>query len=254
MIIDFSRYSTIKAGAAKEVAVIDALDDFDEKQIIGGASNLLVTENAENLAVLGKVFNRIEHKEWMLKVGAATPNAKVANFCKKHNFGGMEFLSQLPGTIGGAVKMNAGLKEWEIRNILLGIMTHKGFIPASELGLEYRKSIIDTVIFEAFFRLDTGWDDTRLELFRTMRANQPKEPSAGSFFKNPPNDYAGRLIESVGLKGERIGDAAFSEKHANFLVNLGKASVEDILSLKELAQRRVYEETGVRLEEEVKIL
>jgi len=252
--VDFSRYCTLKVGTTKDVLEIDTIGDFDSYNIIGGGSNLLVTENAKDLALLGKEFNFIELKDGILKVGGATPNAKVANFCKKQNIGGFEFLAHLPGLVGGAVKMNAGLKEWEIKNILLGITAKDGFIDAASLGMEYRKSGIKTTIFEALFEVKYGWSDSMLEMFKAMRNNQPKEASAGSFFKNPIGDFAGRLIESVGLRGYVHKNASFSDKHANFLVNLGGANVESVLELKELAKKRVFEEHGIRLEEEVVIL
>ncbi|MEA2028876.1 MAG: UDP-N-acetylmuramate dehydrogenase, partial [Campylobacterota bacterium] len=127
-------------------------------------------------------------------------------------------------------------------------------LPSSEIEHGYRYAKIDGVITEARFRLEKGFDTSLVESFKTMRANQPPHPSAGSAFKNPQGDYAGRLIEAVGLKGKRIGDMAYSDIHANFLVNLGKGEFEDALHLIELAQKRVYSEFKIELQEEIEIL
>ena len=253
--IDFSRYSSIKIGPVVEVEVIDEIDAaFERYFLVGGANNLLVSPNPPPLAILGKKFDFIRIEDDTLIVGAATKTGRLLSFCKRHDIAGFEFLSKLPGTIGGAVKMNAGVKEYEIKNLLQWVRTHKGIIPASELRLEYRKSAIDSIIYEAGFRLDRGYSEALRQQLIALRNNQPKEPSAGSCFKNPPGDFAGRLIEAVGLKGHRIGGAAFSKVHANFLVNLGSATYEDAIALIELAKRRVFEEFGVMLQEEIIIL
>ena len=150
--------------------------------------------------------------------------------------------------------MNAGMKEDEIFNHLVKIKTSRGYIFKEEIGYGYRFTDIDDIIYEAVFEVEEGFDAQKLALFTKMRTNQPKDPSPGSAFKNPPGDYAGRLIEAVGMRGYRIGDAAFSEVHANFLVNLGEATFDDALSLLEEARRRVLDGFGVQLEYEVRII
>ncbi len=253
--VDFRRYSSIRIGPKVDVTVIEEIDKtFEEYFLIGGANNLLLSPSPPPLAMLGKNFDFIQIDGDTLIVGAATKTGKLLSFCKRHDIAGFEFLAKLPGTIGGAVKMNAGVKEYEIKNVLQWVRTHKGIVPANELGLAYRKSNIQNIIYEAGFRIERGYDEKLRQKLLALRANQPKEPSAGSCFKNPPGDYAGRLIEAVGLKGKRIGDAAFSEIHANFLVNLGNATFEDAIALIELAKKRVYEEFGIGLEEEVIIV
>ena len=118
----------------------------------------------------------------------------------------------------------------------------------------YRYTIIDRTIFSATFRIKKGFDYALLDEFIKMRANQPKEPSAGSAFKNPPGDYAGRLIEAVGLKGKSIGGMAWSDMHANFLVNLGGGRYEDAVELIEIAKRKVSKYFNINLELEIVIV
>ncbi|MRJ02168.1 MAG: UDP-N-acetylmuramate dehydrogenase [Epsilonproteobacteria bacterium] len=250
--VDFARYSSIKIGPKVDVVVIREIDpDFDSFFIVGGANNLLVSPTPPPLALLGKEFDYIRWEGDRLVVGGGTSTGRLLSFAKSHNIGGFEFLAKLPGKIGGAIKMNAGLKGYEIGDLLLSVRTARGTIPKEELDLGYRRSGIKEIVYEALFQVREGYrEGLRRELLK-LRSNQPKEPSAGSCFKNPPNDYAGRLIEAVGLKGARIGGAAFSPIHANFLVNMGGATFEDARKLMELAQKRVYEEFGIWLEEEI---
>jgi UDP-N-acetylmuramate dehydrogenase len=152
------------------------------------------------------------------------------------------------------IKMNAGLKEYEIFNYLIAVRTQKGWIPKEEIEYGYRKTSISDVVFEASFELHSGFSSERLEMFAQMRSNQPNDPSAGSCFKNPPGDYAGRLIEAVGLKGLRRGNIAFSEVHANFLVNYGGGTYEDAISLIHEAQQKIFETFGIALQCEVVVL
>ncbi|BAF70767.1 UDP-N-acetylmuramate dehydrogenase [Nitratiruptor sp. SB155-2] len=253
--IDFAKYSSIKIGPIADVELIEQIDpQFEEYFLIGGANNLLVSPNPPRLASLSKAFDYIRIDGDKLKIGAATPTGKVVSFCKKHDIGGFEFLSKLPGTIGGAVKMNAGVKEYEIKNLLLGIETAKGFLPAKALGLSYRKSSINAIIYEAVFRIEKGYNEALRQKLLSLRSNQPKEPSAGSVFKNPPGEYAGRLIEAVGLKGKRIGDMAFSPVHANFLINYGKGTFTEAVELITIAKEKVLQKYGIVLEEEVIIV
>lgn len=252
--IDFSTYSSIKIGPEIAVDLIDAVDSHEELQIIGKAFNLLISPEPPPLCVLSKAFDFIKEKEGLLHVGAATVSGKLLSYARKHDLAGFELLTKLPGSLGGLLKMNAGLKGDEISKNLVAIRTHQGWIPKEELGYGYRTSNIDETIFEALFTMPKGFQPELAERYIQMRDNQPGEPSAGSCFKNPPDDYAGRLIESVGLKGERIGDMAFSGKHANFLVNLGSGTYEEATRLIKLAASRVFESHGVVLEKEIIVL
>ena len=253
--IDFSRYSSIKIGPVVDVALIDAPVSLPEDAfIIGGANNLLVSPHPRSLVMLSKKFDYIRLEGARLTIGGATKSGRIFSFVKKHNIKNFEYLGKLPGTLGGLIFMNAGMKEDEIFNHLVKIKTSGGYISKAEIDYGYRFTDIDDIIYEAVFEVEEGFDPQKLALFTKMRANQPTDPSPGSAFKNPPGDYAGRLIEAVGMKGYRIGDAAFSDVHANFLVNLGKATFEDALSLLEEAKRNVFEEFGIALENEVQIV
>jgi UDP-N-acetylmuramate dehydrogenase len=150
--------------------------------------------------------------------------------------------------------MNAGLKEYEIFNNLISITTCKGDFLKDEIEYGYRFTNIKSPILEATFELESGFLKERVELFKKMRQNQPSTPSAGSCFKNPKGDYAGRLIEAVGLKGLSVGAMEFSKEHANFLVNHGDATFDDAIYLIQEAQRRVLNEFGIWLECEIVIL
>jgi len=252
--IDFSKFSSIRIGPIVEVALIE--DDSVPKGriIVGSANNLLVSPTPPPLMILSKQYDFIRIEDNRLIVGAATPGGRVVSFCKKHNIAHFEYLSKLPGTLGGMLKMNAGLKEYEIFNHLIAIRTSTGWKQKDEIEYGYRKTSINEVVFEASFECEDGFSFERLEMFSQMRSNQPNEASAGSCFKNPPNDYAGRLIEAVGLKGQRVGAMAFSEVHANFLVNYGEGTYEDALYLIREAQKRVFEQFEIHLQCEVVLL
>lgn len=252
-VVDFSKFSSIRIGPAVEVALIE--DDVVAQgcAIIGSANNVLIAPNPPPLMMLSKQYDFIRIENNRLIIGAATPGGKVVSFCKKNNIAHFEYFSKLPGTIGGMIKMNAGLKEFEIFNYLLAVRTSAGWIPKEAIEYGYRKTSISEVVFEAAFELHEGFSSERLEMFAQMRSNQPNDASAGSCFKNPPGDYAGRLIEAVGLKGVRRGNMAFSEVHANFLVNYGGGSYEDAVSLIQEAQQKVLETFGIALQCEIVI-
>ncbi len=253
--IDFSKFSSIKIGSTVEVELIDDIKELQKGTfLIGGANNILISNNPPKLAMLSKKFEYMDIKDNTFIVGGATKSGRIHSFCKKNNIKGFEYLSKLPGTLGGLVKMNAGMKEDEIFNSLIKIKTVHGYIDKKDIKHGYRFTDIDTIIYEAVFQFQHGYDSEKLELFTSMRQNQPSYPSAGSVFKNPKGDYAGRLIEEVGLKGYKKGDACFSEVHANFLVNLGSATSEDVIELIELAKSKVYEKFRILLENEVIIV
>lgn len=252
-LVDFSKYSAIKVGSQQVVEVIEEISPI-KQHIIGKANNMIVGEGAPSLALLGKAFDYIVYEDETLRIGAATPSGKIVSFCKQHNLGGLEFLAHLPGSLGGLVAMNAGLKAFEIFNALIDVTTVSGVIQKEQITHGYRFSRLPSPIFEARLRTSIGFSAEEVSHFAQMRANQPKASSAGSFFKNPTGDYAGRLIESVGLKGYQKGQMAWSECHANFLVNNGNGSIDDALWLINEAKRRVYETHGVMLEDEVQVL
>jgi len=249
--IDFSKFSSIRIGPVVDVALIENDIVPKERTILGAANNVLISPTPPPLMILSKEYDFIRLEDDGLHIGAATPGGRVVSFCKKNDIAHFEYLSKLPGTLGGMLKMNAGLKEYEIFNHLIAIRTMSGWIPKEDIEYGYRKTSINEVIFEALFEAEKGYSTERYEMFNQMRSNQPHEPSAGSCFKNPKGDYAGRLIEAVGLRGHRIGAMAFSEVHANFLVNMGGGTYEDALTLINEAQVRVKREFNIDLQCEV---
>ena len=253
-VIDFSSYSSIKIGPKTEVLIIDEIDSYEDYTIIGGANNLLISPTPPRLALLGKKFDFLHVKGNHLHIGGATPSGKILSFSKKHNLAGFELMQKLPGTLGGMVKMNAGLKEWEIFNNLIAIKTQNGWIEKKDIEYGYRYANFEGIVYEAKFEVKKGFDEKLLEMFKKLRDNQPNLPSAGSCFKNPKGDFAGRLLDEAGLKGYKIAQMGFCETHANFLVNYGGGKFDDAVKLIELAKKRVYEEKGIKLELEIKIL
>lgn len=257
---------------------------------IGNGYNLLVSPNAKHLVMLSSEFDYILAKDTLqnpkdsseiVEVGGKTSSSSLFRFCKQHNLGGLEFLRSLPGSVGGLVKMNAGMKQYEIKDTLLEVCIDG--IWHSDFALSYRSSDIAGIISAARFCLKKGFDSSLLEQFQAMRSTHPKEPSCGSCFRNPSGDYAGRLIEAVGLKGAVQNGVGFSPHHANFLVNFGTKSTQasptkvdfaqadstktnftkidfcqaefaDALAMIELAKKRVKERFGIELVPEVQIV
>ncbi len=253
--INFSSYSSFKIGPTLKVAVLENCDSYSkDTYLIGACNNTLVGNNPPPLMLLGKNYDYIKIENGILKIGGATPSGKIASFCKKNDIANFEFISHLPGKLGGLVYMNAGLKEYEIFNSLISITTCSGSKIKDEISYGYRFSDIKEPILEAAFELCYGFDKTKVEIFKKMRSNQPSTPSAGSCFKNPKGDYAGRLIEAVGLKGVLKGAMCFSQEHANFLVNNGNGKFEDAMCLIKEAQKRVKAEFNISLECEIVIL
>lgn len=253
--INFKNYSSFKIGGTFDVALFEKGDtNYKDFYLTGSCNNTLIGNNPPPLMMLSKDFDYIKKEDNKLKIGGATPSGKIASFCKKNNIANFEFVSHLPGKLGGLVYMNAGLKEYEIFNQLVDITTPNGIKTKDTIEYGYRYTNINEPILEASFILEYGYDQAKVEMFKQMRSNQPSTPSAGSCFKNPKGDYAGRLIEAVGLKGDRIGDMAFSDEHANFLVNYGDGTFEDAITLIKEAQKRVKEQFEIDLECEIVIL
>ena len=253
--IDFSKYSSIKIGQPTEVLMLELDDKIpSDRYLIGGANNLLISPTPPALMMLSKDFATIEQEDDILIIGAAMPTGRILSYAKRHDITGFEFCSKLPGTLGGMLAMNAGVKEYEVFNILHSIKINGEWILIQDIEHGYRFANLGGIATHAKFKIKKGFDQALLDNLLNLRTNQPHEPSAGSAFKNPKGDYAGRLIESVGLKGKRKGDMQWSEIHANFLVNLGRGSFEDAKYLIDLAKEKIFKECGVTLQEEIKLL
>ena len=234
---DFAEFESIAGGA-----------------IIGGGNNLLISPAPPHLAMLSEEFDRISLSGDVLSIGAATKSGKIYNFAKKQNIGGFEFLRNIPGTLGGLIKMNAGLSGASISDSLLAVRLTRGWVERERISFGYRRSGIEEPILGAEFKISREFNAALAADFAARRANQPKGASFGSCFVNPPGDYAGRLIEAVGLKGYAIGGAKFSEQHTNFIINFNAATFADVTELINLARERVLEKFGVELKTEVVIL
>jgi UDP-N-acetylmuramate dehydrogenase len=253
--IDFSTYASIKVGQPTEVLIIERGDVIpSDRYLIGGANNLLISPAPPPLMILGKDFAYTHQDDGILEIGAAMPTGRIVSYAKKHNIAGFEFCAKLPGTLGGMLAMNAGVKSYEIFNILHSIKINGIWVDKEDITYGYRFADLHGIATAARFEIQEGYNQALLDTLLTLRNNQPQTPSAGSAFKNPENDYAGRLIEAVGLKGLRKGDMQWSEVHANFLVNLGKGSFEDAKYLIDLAKEKIFAKFGVLLIEEIKIL
>lgn len=253
--MDLSAFTTIGIGPVADVFIIRSDKIYPKNHtILGHGSNLLISDTPPKLMMLSKEFDYIKQDKDTLIIGGATVSGKIVSFCKKHDIAQFEFLLKLPGNLGGMVKMNAGLKEFEIFNALLGIVTKEGYISKDNIEHSYRHTAIDDVIFEAHFAIEKGFDQQRVEFFQKMRDNQPNVKSAGSCFKNPKGDFAARLIEDVGLKGVFEGDMGFSPQHANFLMNKKNGTFDQALNMIQKAQERVKKKHGITLETEITIL
>ncbi|MCI9441206.1 MAG: UDP-N-acetylmuramate dehydrogenase [Ruminococcus sp.] len=235
--------------------------------IMGNGSNLLVGDKGYRgvMIQICKKMNQIEIQDNMIHAQAGALLSKIAAKALTAGLAGFEFASGIPGTLGGAVMMNAGAYGGEMKQVVTAarVMKISGEmeeVPVGEMGLGYRTSIFSKngdIVMSADIKLDTG-DVEKIranmeELKKKRVEKQPLEyPSAGSTFKRPEGYFAGKLIQDSGLRGFRVGDAQVSEKHCGFVVNRGQATAAEIMDLIEQVSDRVYTQFGVRLEPEVR--
>ena len=275
---DMSKSTWFRTGGrASAYTVINNIKDlktilsFKKKinyYIIGVGSNLLIRDNGfDGLIIkLGKNFNKIKLKQNMLSVGAGVLDVNLAKFAQKNSIKNFEFYSGIPGTIGGAVKMNAGCYGSETSDILNRILLinklgELKYLDVKDLNLGYRSSKIDekSIILKADFKLDYGsYDDIKFknnEIKFKRKTSQPLDKkTSGSTFKNPPGKFAAVLIEKSGCKGMVIGGASISNLHSNFIINNGNASAKDIEKLGKAVIEKVKQKFGITLDWEIKIL
>jgi len=235
--------------------------------LIGAGTNLLFGDNGFRGVVvkMGGIFNRLVHDHGTFICGPALLLNTLVKRASDLGYGGVEFLAGIPGTIGGAVKGNAGawgnsIGEIIERVIILDKNLAEKELTPHDVKFSYRssgiddRSIITSVTMKLKKKSNAKIRQVIKENLRLRKQRQPDGFSAGSFFKNPPGDSAGKLIEACGLKGCRIGDAIVSPKHGNFIINLGKAKASDVLELAKKIQKTVYTRTGIRLEPEVRVI
>lgn len=235
--------------------------------VIGGGCNLLAKDGGFRGAVISLAgFHRLERIPGnLVTAGAGATNGALVRFSEEAGLGGMEFLSGIPGTVGGALSMNAGAHGEAIVERLATLTTlNREMITRRgqeklDFGYRFLKLLPGEIILEATFRLEERRGEEvaeQIERFLAHRRTTQRVfyPNAGSFFKNPEGKQAWKLIDAAGLRGYRVGGAQVSEVHANFLVNRGNATARDFLELAELVKEKVKAESGIELEEEVRIV
>ena len=238
--------------------------------VLGGGTNVLVRDGGvRGLTVrLAKSLTRVEMGGTSVVADAGVLYPVLANTTAAKGLAGLEFATGIPGTVGGAVYMNAGAYGSETREVLDWAEVFRAEVgevvrmPNEDLALSYRKSILhehpDWLVLRAGYTLEPGDTEAlkaRIKEFRAQRMNgSPNKPSCGSTFKRPPGDFPGRVIEAAGLKGVTVGNIQVSPIHANYLVNLGGGTAEDALELIGLVREMVREKLGVELESEVRVI
>ncbi len=234
--------------------------------MMGRGSNMLVSDEGVRGAVInfetGLKGVRLEGDRVVVEAGVGL--ARFVDFCIQHALAGVEMLPGIPGTVGGAIMMNAGAYGGEISDHLVDVEVLRGaevtIVPKEQAGFRYRHSgFQNDIILGASFRLPPGDKAAimkrRRELLLKRNETQPLNmPNSGSMFKNPPGTYAARLIEEAGLKGATRGQSQISEKHANFFLNLGGATANDVLQLIRLARETVMKKFGISMELEIKLV
>lgn len=238
----------------------------------GIGTNVLVSDRGVRGIVLklGRGFHefdwRLDGDTVRVRAGAAAPFKKLVSAAVGRGLTGLEFAEGIPGSIGGGLLMNAGAFGGEIANVVdgvLGVERERGEhrLPRSELRFGYRRFDLPPGLIVTHVDFVLRPDDPAAVRDRVANAKRRRDkgqplgfPNAGSIFKNPPGEYAGRLIESVGLKGRRIGDAMVSEQHANFILNVGEATAADVKQLMEEITESVWRARAVRLVPEIKLV
>ena len=280
--VDMGRYTSFRAGGkAKELVMPENTDELIELMkeiresgrkyiVLGNGSNTLICDSGFDGVVvrLGKAFSDIRRDGNRLICGSGALMSSVAKAALGENLTGFEFASGIPGSIGGAVFMNASAYGGEMKDIVEEVTVVKkdgsgvSVLSAEDMDFSYRHSILEKtgdIAVSAVLKLESG-DHEQIalkmsELTRRRNEKQPVQyPSCGSFFKRPEGYFAGKLIQDAGLKGLTVGGAQVSELHSGFIINRGGASASDIIDLMHLVQNIVYDKFGVKLEPEVRII
>ena len=232
--------------------------------VIGASSNLLIRDGGIRGVVikLGSAFKEIKLLKNQLLVGAYTHNMMLAKYANNKNLFGFDFLSGIPGTIGGSIKMNAGCYGTEMSDILIKVKVIdrlKGVkeISAKDLKLKYRESVLsnDSIIISAYLKVDkkTKYDVNIIKNIRDKRLkSQPVgQLTGGSTFKNPPGYKVWQLIDDAGCRGLSVGGAKISDIHTNFIINYNNATAKDIETLGNIVREKIFDNTGIRLDWEI---
>lgn len=231
-------------------------------KIIGNGSNMIISSKYDGVLIKLSKFDKLDIKDNIVKVGSGYSLSKLVLKCAKKNLSGLEFAYGIPATIGGAIYQNVGAYGYSIDDVIKYVTLLDGneikTLSKDELNFGYRDSIFkhkNLICLEATFELKYSSDVSYKKYMEERKLKQPLEyPSAGSVFLNPIGYSAGKLIEEAGLKGFRVGDAMVSYKHANFIVNVGRARAEDVIKLIRIIQDKVQADTGIYLETEQEYL
>ena len=277
---DLSKFSWFNLGGpAKIVFRPNSLKDLsfflkkintnNQIKVLGAGSNTLIRDGGFDGTIIkfGKSFSHLSLlNDKVLISGAGSLDRQVSNFALSNSLSGFEFLSCIPGTIGGGIKMNSGCYDEDISKILLSIQTidlngNIRIIPSSEIQFYYRGSNLDDdlIFISATFRgKNSNKEDIEKKmknfLYRKKKAQPSKIKTCGSTFKNPKTKKAWQLIKESGCNGMKVGNAQISNKHSNFFVNVGKASSTDLEELINKVRKNVFDHTGVKLELELQII
>ncbi|CAI8797849.1 UDP-N-acetylenolpyruvoylglucosamine reductase 1 [Bacillus cereus VDM021] len=277
-----ARYTTMKIGGPADILIVpssvagvektlDLVKKYNTKwTAIGRGSNLLVSDKGiEGVVIrLGEGLDHLEVEGTTVRVGGGYPLIKLSTLLSRQGLAGLEFASGIPGSVGGAVYMNAGAHKSDMSEILMRarIMFEDGtmkWLTKEEMEFSYRTSVLQTkrpgIVVEAELQLKEG---NREEIVGVMQKNkdyrretQPwNHPCAGSIFRNPLPNSAGDLVEKAGLRGHQIGGAKISEMHGNFIINAGSASAQDVLDLIAFVKKTIKEKFGVDMHTEVETI
>ncbi len=280
--VDMREYTSFKAGGrAAEMVIVDTVEELQDilaaihkegkkSIILGNGSNTLISDKGFDGTVvkLGEAFDLIQVEGEHILCGGGALMSVVAKQALAADLSGFEPLSGIPGSIGGAVYMNAGAYGGEMKDIVesVNLVSRDGSVlrtvKGEDMDFGYRHSILEAsgdVVVSIKLKLKKGNHDEiaaqMQDLLKRRNEKQPVQyPSAGSFFKRPPGYFAGKLVQDAGLKGLTVGGAQVSELHSGFVINIGGATATDIIDLMHLVQNTVYDKFGVKLEPEVRII
>ncbi|HFJ9438568.1 MULTISPECIES: UDP-N-acetylmuramate dehydrogenase [Bacillus] len=277
-----ARYTTMKIGGPADILIVpkhvagikktlQLVKKYKTKwTVIGRGSNLLVSDlGIEGVVIrLGEGLDHLEVEKYKVRVGGGYPLIKLSTLLSRQGLAGLEFASGIPGSVGGAVYMNAGAHKSDISNIVskVLILFEDGtidWLTHEEMEFSYRTSVLQTkrpgIVLEAEFQLQIGERERIVSVMQKnkdyRRETQPwNHPCAGSVFRNPIPYFAGDLIEKAGLRGYQLGGARISEMHGNFIINTGGASAQDVLSLIAFIKQTIKDKFGVEMHTEVEII
>ncbi|MFW6266290.1 MAG: UDP-N-acetylmuramate dehydrogenase [Halanaerobiales bacterium] len=275
-----SKYTSFKIGGPADIFITPYTIESLKKAIhlinkenipyfvLGSGSNIIVSDRGyRGIIIYTAKLNKITGRNNLIFAQTGITLSRLAEKAQKWGLSGLEFASGIPGSLGGAIYMNAGAYGGEMKKVIkeVKVLNERGetlTLQGEDLEFSYRSSLLQNksyIAVEAQLHLEKGNKNKIASLMKKLnqkrREKQPLQwPSAGSIFKRPADDYAGRLIEEADMKGISVGDAQVSQKHAGFIINRGNATASDVLKLIEKIQKNVYKKSGIKLEVEPRFL